>query len=744
MRYSTQYNVLNDENDLQLQEYQSVHTLKQAPGSTEEVVPKISEYEQAGGHRLRRFWWRAFVGVFGPIIVTAYFITLWRVYLEPIDPESSVAFGPPGATWIFYSWFVVGVIGLNLSMYGMEGVEAAMLMEPHWQAGDAMKLMMHADNTWSGPGGWMKTLKRVWQTGRGRGQIQLPSALWFLLTLPSMFVFTAYPLSGLTMEMTAGFLHGASGGIGPMVTGFSYANFNERNMGDAFAGARVTWTNALDARVSGHGAVYTPAGFDRSQHAFLQKLPTIFPKDDGMSNVFLAAQAENPIEGSVWGLLLQYNCSIVEKTTDLWILNNRNASAVRMSSTGYTSYQTEGGAQTIVVRNQTDNLMTNKWVDNMYAVMEMGYDTWPNKSSMDLLMKSDADAVFTKNTACYFNEASNVTGDYPNIDQEQVFEVLLWQTLLNISYGAADTPRPQYNFTLAHNLTELYAAYDYRGIPNANTPPSPQNTTAKLAPPPMSAIGIQCKAASSVGTAIINGKSSTYTSFVRTDTPINIQTARCAQRLTASVPSLVLPQFGQEWLSTLFSSAAAPPPLYASSVTSDEDVDAGYGYMVQLGYLQPEQLKKSMLRSYAAYAVQLMFNGGQGFTTRDGSHIGFRNPNVTEFVTGTVITRGVMPAAIPVGLFVAWALVASVLGMLYGFRRRWSAILDGYAMFRLGTEVDDGVKRRVGKWSNTLEVEECEGLREVPGLVGDVKSELAIGRIGLVWSHRAEKGKLYE
>ncbi|KAH7081825.1 hypothetical protein BKA63DRAFT_463289 [Paraphoma chrysanthemicola] len=718
MRYSTQYNVLGDENDLQLQEYQSVHSLKQASISTEEAIPKISEYEQAGGHRLRRFWWRAFIGVFGPIIVTAYFITLWRVYLAPIDPESLVAFGPPGATWIFYSWFVVGVIGLNLSMYGMEGVEAAMLMEPHWQAGDGMKLMMHADNTWSGPGGWMKTIKRVWQTGRGLDQIQLPSALWFLLTLPSMFVFTAYPISGLTMEMTAGFLHGTNDGIGPMVTGFSYANFNERNMGDAFAGARVTWTNALDARISGHGAVYTPAGFDRFQHQFLQKRPTILPKDDGISRIFLAAQAENPIEGSAWGLLLQYNCSIIEKTTDLRVPQQSQR----------------------VCSSYTDNLMTNKWVDNLYAVMEMGYDTWPNKSSMDLLMKSDPNAVFTKNTACYFNEASNVTGYYPNIDQEQIFEVLLWQSLLNISYGAADTPRPQYNFTLPHNLTDLYAAYDYRGIPKSNNPPSQQNKTAQLAPPPMSAIGIQCKAASSVGTAHINGKSSTYTSFVRTDTPINIQTARCAQRLTASVPSLVLPQVGQEWLSTLFSSAAAPPPLYASSVTSDEDVDAGYGYMVQLGYLQPEQLRKSMLGSYAAYAVQLMYNGGQGFTTRDGSHIGFHNPNVTEFVAGTVITRGVMPAAIPVVLFVAWALVASVLGMLYGFRRRWSAILDGYAMFRLG----GGGKRRVGMWSNTLEVEECEGLREVPGLVGDVKSELAIGRIGLVRSQKAEKGKLFE
>lgn len=66
-----------------------------------------------------------------------YFIAIWRKYLAHIDPHSPLAFGPPGATWVFYSWFVAGVVGLNLSLYGLAGVEAGMLMEPAWQVGDA-------------------------------------------------------------------------------------------------------------------------------------------------------------------------------------------------------------------------------------------------------------------------------------------------------------------------------------------------------------------------------------------------------------------------------------------------------------------------------------------------------------------------------------------------------------------------------------------------------------------------------
>lgn len=150
------------------------------------------------------------------------------------------------------------------------------------------------------------------------------------------------------------------------------------------------------------------------------------------------------------------------------------------------------------------------------------------------------------------------------------------------------------------------------------------------------------------------------------------------------------------------------------------------------------------MRAYGAYAVQLMYNGGQGFTAIDGSHINFLNPNITEFIPGTVLKLGVMPAIVPVALFCIWALVASVLGIVYGFRRRWTEILDGYTMFRLSAELPDQTKRALEGFSNTLEVEECAALRQVPGLVGDAKPEMWLGRIGLVGRSVADKAKMYE
>jgi hypothetical protein len=53
-------------------------------------------------------------------------------------------------------------------------------------------------------------------------------------------------------------------------------------------------------------------------------------------------------------------------------------------------------------------------------------------------------------------------------------------------------------------------------------------------------------------------------------------------------------------------------------------------------------------------------------------------------------------------------------------------------MFRLGADLQDHLKREFEQMSDTMEVEECRGLQIVPGLVGDAKPKMCLGRIGLV------------
>lgn len=675
---------------------------------------------------LRRFWFRSIVGVVAPLTIAGYYLVMWQIYLVPLDPSAPFIVGPPGASYVYYSWFIVGIVGLNLSLYSMAGVEASMLMDPTWDVGNAMVLLMHADGTWSGPGGWVKTAKRLVRQRLSGGSFTPPTRLWFILAIPSILIFAAWPLSGLAFETTAGFIRQRNGvGQVPNTIGFSYATFNNRNGGDVFNDAQIIWTNALDARVPGKGIIYTQPGAERIPAASL-------PKDDGVSKIFLTAQAENPIEGPSWGLALQYNCSIVKTLSELTLLKYQKSANI---TAGVARLQGRNQDILVTATNET-------YSNNLYAAIEFGYKNWPNASAQTRLQKDDPDSIFTKTTHCYFNQADNVTGDYPGLDDgdedEGVFEMVLWQLLQPAGYV---NPLPQYNFSIDHNLTELYGVYNYNQFLDSNF---------SL---PLTAVGARCTSSSNVGTAFVDGVHSTYTNFVRTDTPINTQINRCSNRLGASsINSMVSSQTinsqtisGQNTvslMSALVKSALAPPPFYAAFDT--DPIDAGTGTLLQLSYLQANDLKISLLRANAAYAVRLMYTGGEAFTDLDGSHTSSANANVTEFLPGAVLKPGIISPYVPATLFLAWALAVSVLCVVYGFRRRWSATLDGYALFRFGVDLSDSAKESIAAFPNTREMEECHVLSVLPGFVGDQWPDSRLGHITLVDGVEASKSKCYQ
>lgn len=687
---------------------------------------KPSEYDQVAGNHLQRFYVRAIVGILGPLAVCAYFIAIWRLYLVPAQEDGPITFGLRGAKWIFYSWFVAGVLGLGLSLYGLTGIEAAMLMESTWNVGNATRLMLHADSTWSGPGGWLKTLKWALLPGKGR---RSPPCLWYMLALPSILIFIAWPLSGLTMETTQGYRR-------PDVTspaslaGFSYDTFNERGSGEAFLSAEVVWRSRAEARIPGVGIVYTPEGFDRSQTAFLNKLPVVLPRNEGVPPLFLVPQAETPVEGNHWGLLLHYNCIIIDQAQDFQLLSEFNRSQSRYSrlkafdGQRANAYHETKGTTGLTVINNTEG----SGYDNLDAVAEYAAKFWPSKelASKDPGQLSDH---------CYFKNNETLTGDYPGIHEEQIFEMALWQALQNQTYFNSSV---RYNFSIDHNITDYYDEYNVKGFRRRRVMDSSLSMTA---------IGVQCRASSSVGRADINGIKSSYSNFQRTDTRLPTDSERGAYRFDASSAAEIFGKSSMDipWTVALFQSASALSPVYGNAkptLETGERVDVDW--LLQPGYLQAEELRQSMLSAYASYAVQLMYNGGQPFTTSNGSTLSFIDPNVTSFQTDSVIKPGVVPAVVPLGLFCVWALVSSALGLIYGFRRRWTETLDGHTLFRMGAELSEHARRELLKTSNIGKKDDDKALSDIPGLVGDTKPEMWLGRIGLVASGKAGKKKLYE
>ncbi|KAF2824405.1 hypothetical protein CC86DRAFT_371750 [Ophiobolus disseminans] len=737
MRHSTKYEVLDDENT-EYSNYYEPTTFQQVQETQSRPQEQPSEYDQASGNRLQRFYVRALVGTLGPFAVCAYFIVIWRLYIVPADESKGpLTFGKQGATWIFYSWFVAGVLGLSLSLYGLAGVEASMLME--WSVGDATRLMLHADTTWSGPGGWLKTIKWAMSSRSGVRCRRSPAFLWYILAFPSMLVFVAWPFSGLTMEVTDGYHH--SNTIANM-TGFSYDTFNERGTAEAYDDAALKWSSAHEATIPGAGIVYTPEGFDRSKLAFLNQLPAVLPKDDGVPTIFLAAQANKPAEGNVWGLLLQYNCSVIHKAQDFQIINKAHEPTSSGSPWAAEKDQSfwfdksdidkprllKDRKSAVVMVNQTDG----SWCPNLQAAAEVGFQLWTDTSALPMSMLQTPDS-----SDCYLVRNQNETRDYPGIHQEQILELALWQRLRPGYIKANFTLQP--NYLIDYNITDYFGMHDVRDFQGLS-----EDDFSTRRPLPMTAIGVQCRASSSVGSADINGVKSSFSNFRRTDTPFQNIRNRCARRFTAATPYYMLSHWtmSDRWLPAMFKSAAAPPPFSGSSLTVKIfDLVRGrksYDLRMQLSFLQAEQLRRAMLQAYASYAMSLMYSGEVAM--QNGT---FLNPNATEFVSGLVITPGVMPSLVPLALFCIWALISSALGVLYGFRRRWTETLDGHTMFRMGAELADHDRRELLRTSNILK-EDCVALDDIPGLVGDTKPEIWLGRIGLVKKVKADKKKLYE
>jgi hypothetical protein len=170
-----------------------------------------------------------------------------------------------------------------------------MPMDPRWAARDAMLVMTHGEHSWGGPGGWMKMARNLFRFRSGKSWA--PSKLWIVLSILSLLVFIALPLSGLVMNFGSGFVKSKEN---PLVTGFEYDSFNVRKIGDGATGAGVTWQYSFGASVPGMSVVYTPSGVDRSDPNFLFLQTKSLPTDDGVSQIFLAPQAEVPISGNIW------------------------------------------------------------------------------------------------------------------------------------------------------------------------------------------------------------------------------------------------------------------------------------------------------------------------------------------------------------------------------------------------------------------------------------------------------------
>jgi hypothetical protein len=619
-----------------------------------------------------------------PSSVTAYFFWIW-MYLLNRDMDDAVKYGRAHEQWVNYSWFVIGVFALGWSKYGLAGLEAAMLEKPFWKPSNAASLLMHSDNSWSGPGGWSQGLRSV--PTMLRKHERFIHRLWLLLASLSFLPFLALSLSGLCLELSDGY---RSSNAKAMVVGRTWENFNNKDYRTPSPYAAKGWAVGSPPALPGFGILYTPSAFDRNQFDGLSRVPNTMPLEGGPVEVFLAPQSTSPVSGRAWGLRANYTCTIVKDVAEFTILSQRSTSAFSSNSS-----QPDGTKKSVSLSQGKDRIQISTGSDskdglNIYGHVEMG-------------VRPGGARVYSP------------LGDPNSLDN--IFEILLWQRHSRESYNNSDlrfnvTVEPAVegvgqpfiqlaNGTYAWNET-FYQVQRKSGsnvtsildlIDVDENPPRSARTTEKiisLAPP----IGIRCQVTSHLGTAQLDPTRSVFHSFTETpEPPMNAMTMEYRTPLLGQVTETILSGQYQQ----IFTSINAPPPLAFSNSLQYRT------------FVQPQMLLRSVMLAYGHDALQIMYENFGLENARE-------HENLTSSTPGKLLTPGVVDPIVPACVLAVWAASCLVLGLWYGFQPRWADSLNGYEFFRFGVGAANEV-RNEADYSSAREFQQIRVLASLPGSI---------------------------
>ncbi|KAL1961331.1 hypothetical protein VTO42DRAFT_59 [Malbranchea cinnamomea] len=690
------------------------------------------EHGNEHAFRLRHFMLRSLFLVTGPPLVAAYFVVTQTVLFSP-DPDI-MPFGHRNATWVFYSWFLIGVFGIGAAKYGLEGVEAAMLQEPFWAPRNAKVLFMHSEKSWSGMSGWLTVVGALLKPKTQ--QRKVVGRLWLLLATLSLIVTVGLALSGLAMELFDGYVK-ASGH--PKVIGRTFTNFRVRKLDSEFPRARSSWLTGVPTTLPGAGILYTSPGTDRSVNQSLASLPNSLPEEGGHLDIFVAPQGANPVQGNAWGLRLGYRCDLVESISDFTVLSQRFSDLYSfdefkddfLGNTAKPSLDGDFDESTFLTPdNETIITFWNggnpPYAGNIWAYGETGHTPHTMMSS----------TYFWRNASTFDEEGLRTHG--------AVYEVALWQVRRTIAYEGLDDIAYEFNETVSPSIADFGSpflldqnnrlafndsffpsrlvsdAFNLTAVanPTINTSLTVENILSIAQP-----IGVRCLYQYAPGYADLNPNSATFTNFQQTPPPPPSSTS-----MTPPFGVMALRMLDRTFYD-LFVGANAPPPVAYSN-------SEYYTY-----FLQPQLLLRGVMRAFAMDLLQLMYDGVGDIES------GYEHENLTTTKPGKIIGPGAVPPLVPAILLCIWAAGCVVLGAMYGFKRRWADTLNGFSMFCAGADYSDQVRDRAAAgFGIHRDFLKSEGLNRIPGMIGDACGNEKIGHVTLVErkkSYAVRRDKFY-
>ncbi|KAK6337074.1 hypothetical protein TWF718_009860 [Orbilia javanica] len=653
------------------------------------------------GKPLDRFLIRAVLSILIPLVLLAYYTLTYVRWLRHPE-ESGDAWVVQGyldnAELVNYSWFVLATFGLNLGTYCISGSVASMTMAKWWSPANSKILLELAANSFADPSNWLKIIFAIIKKKSFHGQSN--GRLWNMLTILNFIGFVAWPLTGLTMQTVDGFAIDLRGGPnGGNVLGRNETSFLQRE-GQALLDRE---TNGRTSGIVGQlprGQLYTREGSTTPLNVTTRNM---LP-DDATTPIFLAPQADYPfVSNRVFGLLISYNCTVVNSSSEFTILNRRqNVSefeGVNLQRNGvfYPAEEDNIYGPTIITLLRVNR--TGLAQGDFNATMEVGTSIpWTN---------------LTQSTIYQHGSYSNLD-QIPGINKPVLLEAALWQGV------PPDRIRGYYG----------YRNVSIRGVE--------KNELEDLrdAYPGQVAVGCRCFASSDVGFADLDGITASYSNFTSTVprprsgnqgasfvSPLRFEHGVLNRALSSkfwTLSAITLSRVFQNGIPPLFSD------WYYNLLSSTgffwrelRSLDEGDEYLGSV--IQAEDLKSILLRMHHSYALQLMYDG-----TVDTS-LSWSNPNITLSRPAKVLVPGVVPPEVILGMLAAWALGIVALSMVYQFRRRWTEKLNTFNMFILGLNMGGDVNIT----PEDLVRGSKRNLEDLPGTIGDLNVDGEVGVIGL-------------
>ena len=190
-------------------------------------------------------------------------------------------------------------------------------------------------------------------------------------------------------------------------------------------------------------------------------------------------------------------------------------------------------------------------------------------------------------------------------------------------------------------------------------------------------IGIRCVTSSDIGTAELDGITSTFHNFHRvspnaSSVPIN----HGALRFGWTANNILAAQFSQHYLSS---------GMPGIKPTKDED------YLRYESFIDTDSLMRSINLAYALDASNLMFGVTSSFK-KEWTETGLTSSRKGKILSVASLIPGSEVGYLVLGLFCLWAALSAWLGLWYGFGRRPVDRLDGYTMLRKGADMAGELK----------------------------------------------------